>query len=183
MLATRASAEQIAAMTERFPELTRAGRTLLLNAPPVVDPAASSPVVAVVSAGSADAPVADEAMLTLRCLSVPAHRFDDVGVAGLHRLLARMEALQRCCALVVIAGMEGALASVVGGLVACPVFAVPSSVGYGTNLGGLTTLLAMLTACAASVSVVNIDNGFGAALSAGLVYGQVKGALAAARGG
>jgi NCAIR mutase (PurE)-related protein len=106
-------------------------------------------------------------------MGVPAVRINDVGVSGLHRLLPHVEALQRSCAVVVIAGMEGALPSVIGGLVSCPVFAVPTSVGYGASMGGLVAMLAMLNSCAAGVSVVNIDNGFGAAHSAGLVYKQI----------
>jgi NCAIR mutase (PurE)-related protein len=108
--------------------------------------------------------------MTLRGMGVAFERFCDVGVSGVHRLLAHLEALQRCCAIVVIAGMEGALPSVVGGLVACPVFAVPTSIGYGASFGGIAALLGMLNSCASNVSVVNIDNGFGAAYSAGLVW-------------
>jgi NCAIR mutase (PurE)-related protein len=108
-------------------------------------------------------------------MRVPAQLICDVGVAGLHRLLGRIEDLQQSCAIVVIAGMEGALPSVVGGLVGCPVYAVPTSVGYGTSFGGLSALLGMLNSCASNVSVVNIDNGFGAAYSAGLVFKQVIG--------
>ncbi|MFI5381309.1 MAG: nickel pincer cofactor biosynthesis protein LarB [Tepidisphaerales bacterium] len=174
VLATRASAEQIAAARQHFPGVTIASTSVLVQPPPAVEPQADKPFIAVVAAGTADSPVADEAMLTLRCMSVPTHRITDVGIAGLHRLLPHVPMLQKCCAMVVIAGMEGALPSAVGGLVACPVFAVPTSVGYGANLGGLTTLLAMLTSCVANVSVVNIDNGFGAALCAALTYQQVR---------
>ena len=107
--------------------------------------------------------------MTLRAIRVSAQRITDVGVSGLHRLLAHVEALQRCCAVVVIAGMEGALPSVVGGLVDVPVIAVPTSVGYGASFGGLAALLAMLNSCASGVSVVNIDNGFGAAAVASAI--------------
>ncbi len=131
--------------------------------------------VAVVAAGTSDLPVAAEAVRTLELMDVSVERLDDVGVAGLHRLLGRLEVLRSADALVVCAGMEGALPSVVGGLVRCPVIAVPTSVGYGASLGGLTALLAMLNSCAPGVAVVNIDNGFGAALVAG------RAALGAAR--
>ncbi len=127
-----------------------------------------------VCAGTADLPVLEESALTLRSMRVPFHRICDVGVSGLHRLLAHVETLQSCCAVIVIAGMEGALPSVVAGLVACPVFAVPTSVGYGASFGGLAALLGMLNSCASNVSVLNIDNGFGAAYSAGLVWRQVR---------
>ncbi|HEV8291606.1 MAG TPA: AIR carboxylase family protein, partial [Tepidisphaeraceae bacterium] len=113
------------------------------------------------------------ALITLRSMSVPSLPITDVGIAGLHRLLHHVPTLQNCCAIVAIAGMEGALSSVIGGLVPCPVFAVPTSVGYGANLAGLAPLFAMLNSCASNVTVVNIDNGFGAALSASLVHHQI----------
>jgi len=119
--------------------------------------------VTVVTAGTSDKPVADECTLTLRAYGFDPVRISDVGVAGLHRLLAHVDAIANADAVVVIAGMEGALASVVGGLTAAPVIAVPTSVGYGTSLEGVTALLAMLASCASGVAVVGIDNGFGAA--------------------
>ncbi len=122
--------------------------------------------IAVVAAGTSDLPVAEEAAITAETLGNRVSRIYDVGVAGLHRLLARLDELNRARVIVAVAGMEGALASVVGGLVSCPVIAVPTSVGYGANFGGLSALLAMLNSCAAGVSVVNIDNGFGAAFQA-----------------
>ena len=134
--------------------------------------------VAVVSAGTADLPVAHEAIFTLRATGTPHVRIVDVGVSGLHRLLAHVPTLKRACAVIVCAGMEGALPSVVGGLVSCPTYAVPTSVGYGASFGGLAALLGMLNSCSSSVSVVNIDNGFGAAYSASLVYQQVTKARA-----
>jgi NCAIR mutase (PurE)-related protein len=121
--------------------------------------------VAIVTAGTSDVPVAEEAAETLRMGGIPVVRHFDVGVAGLHRILSRVEELQRASAVIVIAGMEGALPSVVGGLVAAPVVAVPTSVGYGTALGGFTALFSMLTSCASGVAVVNIDSGFGAAMA------------------
>jgi hypothetical protein len=174
VLATRTNAEQRAALLKQFGEralVNELGRVAIID-PPESEILNSKPV-AVVCAGTADLPVAEEAAMTLRAMDVPAERVTDVGVSGLHRLLPHVQKLQGCCAIVVIAGMEGALPSVVGGLVACPVFAVPTSVGYGASLGGVAALLAMLNSCASNVSVVNIDNGFGAAYSAAMVWKQV----------
>lgn len=125
--------------------------------------------VLVLTAGTSDAGVAAEAELTARFLGNEVVRVNDAGVAGIHRLLAHRETIARAQVIVAIAGMEGALPSVVGGLASCPVIAVPTSVGYGANLGGVTALLAMLNSCASGVSVVNIDNGFGAAYQASLI--------------
>jgi hypothetical protein len=125
--------------------------------------------VAVCCAGTSDVPVCEEAAVTLHVMGVEVIRVYDVGVAGLHRLLARRADLDRAVAVVVAAGMEGALPSVVGGLVGKPVVGVPTSVGYGASLGGLAALLAMLNSCAPNVTVVNVDNGFGAGFVAGLV--------------
>jgi hypothetical protein len=119
--------------------------------------------IAIVTAGTSDQAVAEEAAETALLFGNRIERINDVGVAGLHRLLARLEVIRQARVVVVVAGMEGALASVVAGLVARPVIAVPTSVGYGANFGGLSALLAMLTSCAGGVGVVNIDNGFGAA--------------------
>lgn len=130
--------------------------------------------VCVVCAGSTDLPVAREALETLQWMGVEAELIVDVGVAGPYRLLPHLERLRQARALVVIAGMEGALASVVGGLVPCPVVAVPTSVGYGANLQGVTTLLSMLSSCAAGVTVVNIDAGFKGGYVAGLIAQQSK---------
>jgi len=125
--------------------------------------------VAVCCAGTSDIPVCEEAAATLDVMGVTVRRIYDVGVAGIHRLLARREELDGARAVIVAAGMEGALASVVGGLVGKPVIGVPTSVGYGASLGGLAPLLTMLNSCAPNVTVVNIDNGFGAAFVAGLI--------------
>ncbi|HSQ61130.1 MAG TPA: nickel pincer cofactor biosynthesis protein LarB [Acidobacteriota bacterium] len=130
--------------------------------------------VLVVSAGTSDAPVAEEAVVTLEFMGVPVTRVNDAGVAGIHRLLGHLPALREAAAVVVVAGMEGALASVVGGLTDRPVIAVPTSVGYGASFGGLAALLGMLNACAAGVTVVNIDNGFGAGYAAGVIAGQSR---------
>jgi pyridinium-3,5-biscarboxylic acid mononucleotide synthase len=127
-----------------------------------------------VSAGTSDLPVAEEAAVTLEFMGVPARRVYDAGVAGIHRVLAHLETLRSAAAIVVVAGMEGALASVVGGLTPRPVIAVPTSVGYGASFGGLAALLAMLNSCAAGVTVVNIDNGFGAGYAAGVIARQSR---------
>jgi pyridinium-3,5-biscarboxylic acid mononucleotide synthase len=174
VLATRATSEQLAAIQSQFRKaiVNEPARVALVNARDQVAPRDGA--VAVVSAGTADSSVAEEALLTLRSMAVPAHRIADVGVSGLHRLLGHVPTLQNCCAIVVIAGMEGALPSVVAGLVGCPVFAVPTSVGYGASFGGVAALLGMLNSCASNVTVVNIDNGFGAAFAAGLVWQQIE---------
>lgn len=131
--------------------------------------------VLVVSAGTSDLPVAEEAVATLEFMGVPVDRVYDAGVAGIHRLLAHVKKLRSASAVVVVAGMEGALASVVGGMTDRPVIAVPTSVGYGASYGGLAALLAMLNSCAAGVTVVNIDNGFGAGYAAGVIARQSRG--------
>jgi len=133
-------------------------------------------LVSVVSGGTADIPVAEEARVTASIMGSRVEAFYDVGVAGAHRLFAYRESLQGSNAIVVVAGMEGALASLVGGVVSCPVVAVPTSIGYGASFGGLAALLAMMNSCAAGVSVVNIDNGFGAGYIAGLINRMVSGA-------
>jgi NCAIR mutase (PurE)-related protein len=194
------TAEQIAGVASR---LIAAGQDVLvtrLEAPTFIDVAARVPQlvyrdaartasfqvapgeltnperVAIVTAGTSDVPVAEEAIETLRMAGIGCRRYFDVGVAGLHRLLAVMPELTRAEALIVIAGMEGALPSVVGGLVAAPVIAVPTSVGYGTALQGFTALMGMLTSCASGVTVVNIDNGFGAAMAVMRQLKRVHGA-------
>ena len=165
-LVTRVDAATAAALTERFPgarhdELARC--VLVGEAPQPVG------CVQVVSAGTSDGPVAAEAAFTARAFGAGVTELADVGVAGLHRLLPARAALDRADCLVVVAGMEGALPSVVGGLVGTPVVAVPTSVGYGASLGGLAALLGMLNSCAPGVTVCNIDNGFGAGVFAARV--------------
>ena len=125
----------------------------------------------IVTAGTSDLPVAEEAAETLIALGLPAARMTDVGVAGIHRILSRHDALREAAVVIVVAGMDGALPSVVGGLVRVPVIAVPTSVGYGASFEGLSALLAMLNSCAAGVTVCNIDNGFGAAMAAARILG------------
>jgi NCAIR mutase (PurE)-related protein len=125
--------------------------------------------IAVITAGTSDMPVAEEAAVTAELLGNKVIRIYDAGVAGIHRLVDKLPDIRNCRVIIVIAGMEGALASVVGGLVDKPVIAVPTSVGYGANFGGISALLAMLTSCSAGVTVVNIDNGFGAGYSASMI--------------
>lgn len=132
-------------------------------------PRRSEGMIGIVCAGTSDIPVAEEVRVTVEIMDQQASTLYDVGVAGIHRLLAHAAALQSANVIVVVAGMEGALASVVGGLVRCPVIAVPTSIGYGASFHGLAALLAMLNSCAAGVTVVNIDNGFGAGFAASLI--------------
>jgi len=129
----------------------------------------SEDYIAIVAAGTSDLPVVEEAYETARILGNQVRKITDVGVAGIHRLFANLEEIQNAKVIIVVAGMEGALASVVGGLVKKPIIAVPTSVGYGANFGGIAALLTMLNSCASGVSVVNIDNGFGAAYNASMI--------------
>jgi len=165
VLVTRVDPVKAAMLGERVPgfrysPLARTGCVEIT--PPVKRPCAP---VAVVTAGTSDNAVAEEAAETLHALGLEANRIYDIGVAGIHRLLHRVDELRSASATIVCAGMEGALPSVVGGMVSTPVIAVPTAVGYGTALGGFTALFAMLTSCASGVSVVNIGNGFGAAMA------------------
>lgn len=164
-LVTRIAPSAALRLAGRFPaaEVNELARTVLLrgNAP-----ARGSGTVLVVTAGTSDLPVAEEAAVTADALGLDVARLTDVGVAGIHRVLARRETLASASAIIVVAGMDGALASVVGGLVRVPVIAVPTSVGYGAAFQGIAPLLTMLNSCAAGVTVVNIDNGFGAAVAA-----------------
>jgi hypothetical protein len=168
VLATRATLEVFQAVSTAVPAAVYnpIARTIL-----VPDPGAppTRPGVLVVTAGTADIPVAEEAAVTAEAMGSRVERIFDVGVAGIHRLLDQRAALERARVLVVVAGMDGALPSVVGGLVAAPVIAVPTSVGYGASFGGLSALLTMVNACAPGIAVVNIDNGFGAGYLAGLI--------------
>jgi len=142
--------------------------------PGSIRPPKSGPTILVISAGTSDISVAEEAAVTAEVIGHRVERLYDVGVAGLHRLLGHWDIIRQASVIVVAAGMEGALASVVGGLVDVPVVAVPTSVGYGASFGGVTALLAMLNSCAAGVTVVNIDNGFGAGYAAGLIVSAAK---------
>ncbi|MHB1155973.1 MAG: nickel pincer cofactor biosynthesis protein LarB [Phycisphaerales bacterium] len=166
-LVTRANADHAAAIRRAFAEPITGSRgsTFLLGKPP----AEAGTPIPIVTAGTSDEPVAEEAMLTCRAMGQATRRLNDIGVAGLHRLVDRLPELRGAGCIICIAGMEGALPSVIGGLVSVPVIAVPTSVGYGAAFGGVAALLGMLTSCAAGVSVVNIDNGFGAAYTATLI--------------
>ncbi len=164
VMGTRATPEHYAAVAERLPhaQLHSPARIIEARTIPRAEHAPDAPYILVVTAGTSDQPVAEEAAVTLEILGAPVRRLYDCGVAGLHRLLAAREVLDGARALVVVAGMEAALPSVLGGLVEQPIIAVPTSVGYGASFGGIAALLGMLNTCASGVTVVNIDNGFGA---------------------
>ncbi len=168
-LATRCTSEIAETARSTFSKVAwhEAARVLVVGRPP--RPSARAKPIAVVTAGTADVPVAEEAAVTAETMGCRIERIYDVGVAGLHRLLRHREKLHEARVIIVVAGMEGALASVVGGLVSSPVIAVPTSVGYGASFEGLSALLTMLNSCAAGVVVVNIDNGFGAGYFAALL--------------
>jgi NCAIR mutase (PurE)-related protein len=166
LLVTRLSSEAASVLGSRLPsiQLNPIARTAHL---PSTEPAPSGRgTILIITAGTSDLPVAEEAAVTALALGNCVSRLNDVGVAGIHRLLARKEELVTASVIVVVAGMDGALPSVVGGLVSVPVIAVPTSVGYGASFQGLAALLTMLNSCAAGITVVNIDNGFGAAVAA-----------------
>jgi NCAIR mutase (PurE)-related protein len=168
VLATRANADAYAAVKLRVPEAVYHEQASIIGLLAATRPQQAGPV-AVVCAGTSDLPVAEEAATTAEYLGCTVTRIWDVGVAGLHRILAAREGLGAARAVIVCAGMEGALPSVVGGLVAAPVIAVPTSVGYGAAFGGVAALLGMLNSCSPNVCVVNIDNGFGAAYVAAMM--------------
>jgi len=169
VLITRIDEEKAQFLLRSFPDASynSVARTLFIENHPLEKRGRGS--ILIVSAGTSDGYVAEEAAVTAEVMGNDVDRLYDVGVAGIHRLLSRQERLISANVLIVVAGMEGALPSVVGGLVARPVIAVPTSVGYGANLGGFTPLLAMLNSCAAGVTVVNIDNGFGAGCAASII--------------
>ncbi|WP_134684698.1 nickel pincer cofactor biosynthesis protein LarB [Brevibacillus migulae] len=170
VLATRVSQEQREGLLQAIPQIhsdPEAGIAIWSREP--LQPQRSG-YVAIVTAGTSDWRVAQEAAWTVRCFGSEARVIADVGVAGIHRLFNRLDEIRGACAIVCVAGMEGALASVVAGLVDKPVIAVPTSVGYGANFGGMSALLTMLNSCANGVAVVNIDNGFGAGYMAGMIH-------------
>ncbi|MEM9753410.1 MAG: nickel pincer cofactor biosynthesis protein LarB [Planctomycetota bacterium] len=178
VLATRLSHEAAAAL-EKQADANIVGRSegerfaLLLGTLPAIDQSVMT--IPVVCAGTTDLPVADEVALTCTAMGQPTHRINDVGVAGLHRILARVNELRDAAVVVVVAGMEGALPSVVAGLIDAPVIAVPTSVGYGTHFNGVAALLGMLNSCGSGVTVVNIDNGFGAGFAASKINRRATG--------
>jgi NCAIR mutase (PurE)-related protein len=165
-LGTRANEAVASRLTSRFPAMVWNPLARTVHLIPVGPPKPRTGPILVVSAGTSDLPVAEEAAVVSEVFGHDVERLVDVGVAGLHRVLVASEQLQRARVVIVVAGMEGALPSVVGGMVSVPVIAVPTSVGYGASFGGLAALLGMLNSCAAGVTVVNIDNGFGAAAAA-----------------
>ncbi|MBE7551993.1 MAG: nickel pincer cofactor biosynthesis protein LarB [Anaerolineales bacterium] len=175
VLATRVPPEMAAAIQSSLPEARYqpASRLLTLTRAELPPPTADAPYVMVVTGGTSDLPVAEEAAQTAEFLGSRVERAYDVGVAGMHRLLDQRERLFNADVVISVAGMEGALTSVVGGLVSCPVIGVPTSVGYGAHFGGLAPLLAMLNSCATGVAVVNIDNGFGAGVYAHLILRRI----------
>ncbi|MEG0830340.1 MAG: nickel pincer cofactor biosynthesis protein LarB [Anaerovoracaceae bacterium] len=168
VMGTRATVKDFEAVKKRVPQAKydETARIIMVveNPIPVTDK-----VIAVITAGTADIPVAEEAVITAQVLGNQVERVYDVGVAGIHRLFAKLDIIRKANVVIVVAGMEGALASVVGGLVDKPIIAVPTSIGYGANLGGISALLSMLNSCANGVGVVNIDNGFGAAYLASTI--------------
>lgn len=169
VFATRATPAQYRAVREALPDAVfdeLAGIIQFVTKPCALEQLGK---IAVVSAGTSDLPIAQEAALTAEYLGGEVLRISDVGVAGLHRLLARIDEIRECAVIIVVAGMEGALPSVVAGLVDKPLIAVPTSVGYGASFGGVSALLGMLNSCGSGVSVVNIDNGFGAGYQAAMI--------------
>ena len=168
VLATRVTPQQVRAVRKKLKktEYVELARTLVLRQK---DEKLGKGIIAVVCAGTSDVPVAEEAVTTAELMGNEVRRVYDVGVAGIHRLLAHKDTLSGARVVVVCAGMEGALPSVVGGLVGVPVIAVPTSIGYGASFGGVTALLAMMNSCASNVTVVNIDNGFGAGYVASMI--------------
>jgi len=175
VLATRAKPDVFEALakTGKFPDARyeELARSIVLEQK---EPAASKSVLPIVTAGTADLPVASEAKITAEIMGQRTDLICDVGVAGLHRLFKHLPKLQNANVVIVVAGMEGALASVMGGLVSCPVIAVPTSVGYGSSFEGLSALLTMLNSCASGVTAVNIDNGFSAAVTATLINKKIE---------
>lgn len=171
ILGTRATVDALDAVARAFPEATidRNGRCFWLQGSNFQRPEQTAGRIVIVSAGTADLPVAQEAATTCDAMGHPALMISDVGIAGIHRLYAHMKTLRAARVIIVIAGMEGALPSVIAGLVDCPVIGVPTSIGYGSHLQGLVPLLAMLNSCASGMTVVNVDNGFGAAYAAVLI--------------
>lgn len=167
LLITRVSQETFSAVKEKIPDVTynSLSKSIILNRKQT----AVHPGISIITAGTADIPVAEEAAVTAELMGNKVERVYDVGVAGIHRLLDKLPQLRKARVIIAVAGMEGALPSVIGGLVPIPIIAVPTSVGYGASFAGLTPLLTMLNSCAPGVAVVNIDNGFGAGYIAGLI--------------
>jgi NCAIR mutase (PurE)-related protein len=168
VIGTRASDEMYKAVSSNSPDAVYYREAKIISVQKK-KPESPGSAIAVITAGTSDIPVAEEAAVTAELLGNKVLRIYDAGVAGIHRLVDKLPKIKKCRVIIVIAGMEGALASVVGGLVDIPVIAVPTSVGYGANFGGISALLGMLTSCSSGVTVVNIDNGFGAGFSASMI--------------
>jgi NCAIR mutase (PurE)-related protein len=179
-LATRAELQHFEKVIQTLPDarFESLGRCIVIERTPLPHLAGK---VAVVSAGTTDRPVVEETRVTLELFGNSVETIQDVGVAGIHRALAAREQIESCSVAIVIAGMDGALPSVIAGLVSTPVIAVPTSVGYGASFGGIAALLAMLNSCASGVTVVNIDNGFGAACAASLINQKITAAISSDR--
>ena len=175
VLITRLESEKRSSLGQHYPQgrSNDAARTFIVNPLPAKDASRGEPYVAILAAGTGDLSVAEEACEVCVAMNTAFEKFYDIGVAGLHRLLNKTDEIQGASALVVVAGMEGALPSVVGGLFGKPLFAVPTSVGYGASFGGVAALLAMINSCAPGVAVVNIDNGFSAGFAACQVIRQI----------
>ncbi|TAK64615.1 MAG: nickel pincer cofactor biosynthesis protein LarB [Bacteroidetes bacterium] len=169
LLATRASNEHFKSVKRKIRTAHYHQFAHVITANEPKEPEQGKGIILVISAGTSDIPVAEEAAITAQVMGNPVEKLYDVGVAGIHRLLSQSEKLLNATVIIVVAGMEGALPSVVGGLVDVPVIAVPTSIGYGASFGGVAALLGMLNSCASGVTVVNIDNGFGAGFAASLM--------------
>jgi len=184
ILVTRLRPDDQALLGATFPgaRVNPRARTCIVNPPGDATAADGEPFVGVVAAGTSDLAVAEEAVEACAAMAVPTRTWYDVGVSGLHRLLRHVSDLQKASALVVVAGMEGALPSVVAGLVSCPVYGVPTSIGYGASFGGVAPLLAMLNSCAPGLTVANIDNGFSAGVAAARVVRSIRSAARAPEG-
>lgn len=177
VIATRCDTEHLAGLEYNFSALVKyhpEARVAVIGSASIPQDARGMFPIYVITAGTADLPVAEESAVILEHLGFPVTRLYDVGVAGLHRILGEVEQLQAASAVIAVAGMDGALPSVVGGIVSCPVIAVPTSIGYGANFGGVAALLTMLNSCAQGLTVVNIDNGFGAAMAVHRVFVSTK---------
>lgn len=169
VLATRVSAEKASIIAEAIPEIDYYKESrILLYSPKPIQPRYKG-TIAIVCAGTSDLPVAQEAAITAKAMGNPIKEFYDVGVAGIHRLFHNLDDIKKCSVVIAVAGMEAALPSVLGGLLQQPIIGVPTSIGYGSHLGGITALLSILNSCSSGITVVNIDNGFGAAYSATLI--------------
>jgi len=176
VLATRLTEEKIVSLKKHFSShrANEAAGTFTTYPPEIVRPKNGQKFVAIISAGTSDLKVAEEAVEVCIAMRVPFEKIYDIGIAGLHRLLNKLKNIQSASTIIVVAGMEGALPSVVGGLVGCPVIAVPTSVGYGASFQGLSSLLGMLNSCAPGITVTNIDAGFSAGFAAARIYNEMR---------